>query len=72
MKPEYKDSKQVIGLDFGGSGGLSLTAPSGHTQRQTIEVTQGCVRLLVHFEGWTEKWDEWLVLPTEHQVRQKS
>mmetsp|Transcript_3564 Transcript_3564/g.5662 ORF Transcript_3564/g.5662 Transcript_3564/m.5662 type:complete len:207 (+) Transcript_3564:762-1382(+) len=45
--------------------GISPSAPSGHQIRQTEPCPPGGCRFLVHFEGWTEKWDEYIVLPSQ-------
>ena len=59
---------RVVGLDYHSHtlGGRSPSAiAADHPIRQLTPVPPGGCRLLVHFEGWTEKWDEFLVLPTE-------
>mmetsp|Transcript_103953 Transcript_103953/g.155676 ORF Transcript_103953/g.155676 Transcript_103953/m.155676 type:complete len:328 (+) Transcript_103953:92-1075(+) len=59
-------SGQIIGLSRSATpGGHSPSAPSGHPIAQQVLVPSNGCRVLVHFEGWTEKWDEWIVLPTE-------
>jgi len=42
-----------------------LAIAADHPIRQLTPVPPRGCRLLVHFEGWTEKWDEFLVLPTK-------
>lgn len=54
---------------------LQVAAGSQHFLLQLpctlcLQMTEGSLRFLIHFEGWTEKWDEWVVLPTEwHRLR---
>jgi len=61
---------RVVGFDVAGSGGVSATSLSGHAPRQSGPVPPGGCRVKVHYEGWTEKWDEFLLLPAEaHRLR---
>lgn len=53
---------QIVGYDTSGMGG---TGQFGASIRQTTHIPPGGFRFMIHYEGWSPKWDEFVVLPSQ-------